>query len=173
MENHLISLLIGVISGGLASYLFLIYYLGRKKPKIEISEHISKVNFKGEVNYFFKFVNKTDSEIFDVRVEATFFKPIGDLNGTNLQGIDIPLKDSFFMYIPKASPTDQHNLHCMRLRTTEDLEEKWTDDSSKIRLTVIGRHSLSGFNQVFFKEFNSKRCITSKQFISGDSLEVK
>ncbi|TDK48242.1 hypothetical protein [Algoriphagus formosus] len=147
--------------------------MGRKKPKIEISEHISRINFKGEENYFFKFVNKTDSELFDVRVEATFFKPVGDLNGTNLQGTDITLKDSFFMYIPKPNPLDQHNLHCIKLRTTENLEEKWTDDSSKIRLTIIGRHALSGFNQVFYKEFNSKRCITSKEFISGDSLEVK
>lgn len=173
MENLLISLIIGVLSGVLASYLFLIYYLGRKKPKIEISEHISKVKFNDETNYFFKFVNKTDSEIFDVSVEATFFKPIGDLNGTNLQGTDIELKDSFFMYIPKNTKEDQHNLHCMRLRTIENLEEKWADSSSKIRLTIIARHSLSGFNKVFFKEFNSIRCISTKQFISGDSLEIK
>jgi len=173
MEQHLISLVIGVLSGVVASYLFLMYYLGRKKPIIQISEHISKVQFKGETNYFFKFVNKTDSEIFDVRVEATFFKPVGDLNGTNLQGTDIELKDSFFMYIPKNTKEDQHNLHCMRLRTVEDLEEKWVDDSSKIRLTIIARHALSGFNQVFFKEYNSKRCISTKQFISGDSLEIK
>jgi hypothetical protein len=52
----------------------------------------------------------TDSEIFDVRVEATFFKPFGDLNGTNLQGTDIVIKGSFFMYIPKRRKEDQHNL---------------------------------------------------------------
>ena len=173
MEQYLISLIIGILSGIVASYLFLMYFLGRKKPIIEISEHISKVQFKGETNYFFKFVNKTDSEIFDVRVEATFFKPVGDLNGTNLHGTDITLKDSFFMYIPKNTKEDQHNLHCMRLRTVENLEEKWTDPSSKIRLTIIARHSLSGFNKVFFKEFNSIRCISTKQFISGDSLEIK
>jgi hypothetical protein len=173
MEQHLISLVLGVVSGVVASYLFLMYYLGRKKPIIQISAHISKVEFKGETNYFFKFVNKTDSEIFDVRVEATFFKPVGDLNGTNLQGTDIELKDSFFMYIPKSNKEDQHNLHCMRLRTVENLEEKWTDASSKIRLTIIARHALSGFNQVFYKEYNSIRCITTLQFISGDSLEVK
>jgi len=173
METHFISLVIGILSGLLASYLFLFYYLGRKKPEILISDHISKVDFKGEVNYFFKFVNKTDSEIFDVRVEATFFKPVGDVNGTNLQGTDIELKDSFFMYIPMNTKEDQHNLHCMRLRTIEDLEGKWTDDSSKIRLTIIARHALSGFNKVFYKEYNSKRCISEKQFISGDSLEIK
>lgn len=74
------SIVIGVLSGSIASYVFLKYYLGSKKPLIQISEHISKVEFNGEINYSFKFVNKTDSEIFDVRVEATFFKPIGDVN---------------------------------------------------------------------------------------------
>jgi hypothetical protein len=28
----------------------------------------------------------TDSEIFDIHIELTFYKPIGDYNGGNLQG---------------------------------------------------------------------------------------
>jgi len=51
-------------------------------------------------------------------------------------------------------------------------EEKWTDKSSFIKLTIIAKHSLSGLNKVYSKEFYSVDCITEKQFVSGDSLKV-
>lgn len=173
MTNTLISIVAGVISGFIASYLFLMYFLKRKKPKIEISGHISKQKFRDETNYFFKFVNKTESEIYDVRVEPTFYKPVGDIVGRNLRGADIELKDCFFMYIPCNKNDDKHNLHAMRIRTTNNLEEQWQDDSSFIRLTIMAKHSLSGLNQVFSKDFHNKDCITSKKFVSGNDLNVK
>ena len=173
MSNILISILVGIISGFTASYLFLMYFLKRKKAKIQISRHISKQEFKGEVNYFFKFVNKTKSEIYDVRVEPTFYKPVGDIAGRNLRGTDIGLKDSFFMYIPCSKKDDKHNLHAMRIRTTNNLEEQWKDSSSFIRLTIMAKHSLSGLNQVFSMDFYNKDCITTKKFVSGDDLNVK
>ena len=170
--NFLISLVLGVIAGIIASYLFLMYFLKKKKPIIEISGFISKTVFDGETNYFFKFVNKTDSEIFDIRVEPTFYKPVGDLGGKNLQGKDIVLKDNYFMQMPCNKENDIHNLHAKRVRTLTNLEEKWTDDSSFIRLTIIAKHSLSGMSKVFFKDFNSRECITEKKFLSGDDLSV-
>lgn len=168
----LLSLFVGVFSGIIASYLFLMYFLKNKKPKIEISSHISKREFKGEINYFFKFVNLTKSEIFDIRVEPKFYKPVGDIVGKNLQGKDIKLVDDFFMHIPCNKENDKHNLHAIRVRTIEKLDEEWTDDSSFIRLTIIAKHSLSGLNKVFFKDFNTKDCITSKKFVFGNDLGV-
>jgi hypothetical protein len=173
MINLFTSIIVGIVSGFIASYLFLMYFLKRKKPKIEISKHISKQQFRGETNYFFKFVNKTKSEIYDVRVEATFYKPVGDIVGRNLQGTDIELKDCLFMYIPCSKNDDKHNLHAMRIRTINDLGEQWKDDSSFIRLTIMAKHSLSGLNQVFSRDFHNKDCITSKKFVSGDDLSVK
>lgn len=172
MENIIIGIITGIISGFIASYLFLMYFLKRKKPKIEISKHISKQEFKGEINYFFKFINNTKSEIYDVRVEPTFYKPVGDIAGQNLQGRDIELKDDFFMYIPNKIRDDKHNLHAMRIRTTRDLEKEWRDASSFIRLTIMAKHSLSGLNQVFSMDFHNKDCITTKKFVSGDDLNV-
>lgn len=168
----ILTLIIGVFAGVIASYVFLMYFLKRKKPKIEISNHISKVKFKGEINYFFKFVNKTDSEIFDIRVEPKFYKPVGDIKGKNLQGKDIKLVDDFFMHIPYNKGDDKHNLHALRIRTLEKLDKNWIDDSSFIRLTIIAKHSLSGLNKVFFKDFNTKECITTKKFVSGNDLGV-
>lgn len=177
MSSHIItfgaSLAAGVISGVLASYLFLVCFMKRKRPKIVISDYISKEEIDGETNYLFKFVNKTKSEIFDVRIEPTFYKPFGDMNGTNLRSKDIKLKDNFISNIPCKSVSDAHNIHAMRIRTVEKLEEKWGDESSFIRLTIIAKHSLSGLNKVFVKDFHSKGCIVTKRFQSGDDLGVK
>jgi len=173
MEFPLLSLLFGTISGLIASYLFLMFFLKRKRPKIDISPHISKIEIDGETNFLFKFINKTETEIFDIHIETMFYKPIGDVNGSNLRGKDIKLKDDFMAYIPAELIQDTHNLHAIRLRTTEDLISKWSDESSFIRLTIIAKHSLSGLNKVFFKDFLSKDCISTKKFLSGNNLNVK
>lgn len=48
----------------------------------------------------------------------------------------------------------------------------WSDASSYIRLTVIAKHSLSGFTNIFVQDFYSKDAITTKKFKSGDDLGV-
>ena len=165
-------IVISIVTGLISSYLFLMYFLNRKRVKIDISSHISKVTFQGQTNYFFKFVNKTDSEIFDIRIEPTFYKQVGAVGGMNLQGKDITLVDNFISYIPCKKNFDTNNLHAMRVRTTEDLETNWTDSSSFLRLTIIAKHSLSGFTDVFVKDFHSKDSITTLKFKSGDDLDV-
>ncbi|WP_264537235.1 hypothetical protein [Flavobacterium sp. N1736] len=164
--------IISIFTGIISSYLFLMYFLNRKRVKIEISSHISKVTFEGQTNYFFKFINKTNSEIFDIRIEPTFYKQVGGVGGMNIQGKDIELKENFISYIPYKKKNDTNSLHAMRVRTIEDIELNWSDASSYIRLTVIAKHSLSGFTDVFVKDFYSKDVITTKKFKSGDNLDV-
>ena len=168
----IITILLGIISSYIASYFFLLFFIKSKKPKIIISNHISKVEFKGETNYLFKFVNKTKSEIFDIKVEPKFYKPFGDTKGKNLNGKDIQLEDNFFMHIPQQKEDDKFNLHAMRVRTLKELDTEWTDEASFIGLTIIAKHSLSGLSKVFYKEFNTVDCITEKKFASGDDLNV-
>jgi hypothetical protein len=172
MTEVVLGIIISIITGVISSYLFLMYFLNRKRVKIEISSHISKVIFEGQTNYFFKFINKTNSEIFDIRIEPTFYKQVGGVGGMNIQGKDIVLKDNFISYIPCRKRSDTNSLHAMRVRTTEDIETNWSDTSSYIRLTVIAKHSLSGFTDIFVKDFYSKDVITTKKFRSGDNLDV-
>ncbi|MTH14630.1 hypothetical protein [Flavobacterium sp. LC2016-01] len=172
MAEVFLGIIISIITGVISSYLFLMYFLNRKRVKIEISAHISKVTFEGQTNYFFKFVNKTNSEIFDIRIEPTFYKQVGGAGGMNIQGKDIVLKDNFISYIPCKRKSDNNSLHAMRVRTVEDIEMNWSDASSYIRLTVIAKHSLSGFTDIFVKDFYSKDAITTKKFKSGDDLGV-
>jgi hypothetical protein len=170
--EFLLNLITGVATGITASYFFLKYFLTKKKPNIAISEHISKQVVNDENSYLIKFVNLTDSEIFDIHIELTFYKPIGDYNGGNLQGKEINLKDNFLSYMPCNSSNDPHNLHAVRIRTTDNIEEMWSDTSSFIRLSIIAKHSLSGFNKVFIKDFLNKECITDRRFLSGNDLTV-
>ena len=166
-------LIVSITAGLASSYFFFFFFLYQTKTMISISDNISVVKFNGEDNYTFKFVNLTPAVIFDVRVELTFYKPVGDFKGNNLQGSDIKLKDNFIAYIPRSNDNDSFNLHAMRLRTTDNLPDLWKDKSSFIRLTIIGKHALSGFNQVFVKDFLSVDCITTKKFQSGNYLTVK
>lgn len=172
MAEVILNIIISIVAGIASSYLFLMHFLNRKRVKIEISSHISKVSFEGQTNYFFKFINKTNSEIFDIRIEPTFYKQVGGVGGMNIQGKDIELKDNFISYIPCKKKSDTNSLHAMRVRTTEDIELNWSDTSSYIRLTVIAKHSLSGFTDVFVKDFYSKDVITTRKFKSGDNLDV-
>lgn len=172
MTEVILGIIISIVTGVISSYLFLMYFLNRKRVKIEISSHISKMNFEGQTNYFFKFINKTNSEIFDIRIEPTFYKQVGGVGGMNIQGKDIVLKDNFISYIPCKKRNDLNSLHAMRVRTVEDLESNWNDTSSYIRLTVIAKHSLSGFTDIFVKDFYSKDVITTKKFKSGNDLGV-
>ena len=172
MKEIILGIVISIITGVISSYLFLMYFLNRKRAKIEISSYISKVTFEGQTNYFFKFINKTNSEIFDIRIEPTFYKQIGGVGGMNIQGKDIVLKDNFISYIPCKKKSDANSLHAMRVRTTEDIESNWNDTSSYIRLTVIAKHSLSGFTDIFVKDFYSKDVITTRKFKTGDDLYV-
>ncbi|MEN9961040.1 MAG: hypothetical protein RL045_1293 [Bacteroidota bacterium] len=165
--------ILSIAAGLLSSYLFLVFFLLNKKPKILISNQISRIRFNGEQNYLFKFVNLTNSEIFDVHIELTFYKPVGTFNGSNLQGRDIKLKDNFIAYVPRERDTDQFSLHAVRIRTIELLEETWLDESSFIRLTIIAKHALSGFNKVFVQDYLSKDRISSGKFLSGNSVELK
>ncbi|WP_411895721.1 hypothetical protein [Winogradskyella sp. A2] len=166
----LISLLIGIISGAFASYVFLTLYLKRKVPNLIIAERISKCVFDGETNYFFKFINKTKSEIFDVRVELTFHKFRG--GGNNIQEIDLTLKDSYFAYIPVKSKRDVFNLHAVRVRTEDRIEDMWDNDSSYVRITVIAKHSLSGLSKVYKMDYRSTHFIVNGEYASGDNLNV-
>lgn len=168
-----ISLLVGIISGLIASYVFLALFLDRKRPNIEISEWISKTVINEKENFLFKFVNLTEKEIFDVRVEATFYQPFGDLDGMNYRLKDIELKDNFIAYMPCQAKDDTHNLHCARIRAIDKLDTQWQNDSSFIRFTVIAKHSLTGLNKVFVRDFHHKNRITNKSFVSGNSLNVK
>ena len=172
LYDFILAVISGIISGAIASYVFLNWYLNRKRPRVGISKYISIENIEGHKNFLFKFVNLTKTEIFDVSIELSLFKPVGEMNGKNLKSTDVKLKDNFIAFIPFEKTNDEFNLHAMRLRTEEDLQSLWTDSSSFLRISIVSKHGLSGMSKVIIHDFLSPECITTKKFISGNSLEV-
>jgi len=172
--SKLIEIFYTILIGLVTSYLFLKHYLSKKVPKISISEHICKQELQGETNYLFKVVNNTDCEIFDLKVELTLLRPFNSQTGKNIKSQDIKFVDANFYYLRKKNLSDEYNLHALIFRTTENLEEIWGEDENhkELRLTVIGKHSLSGFNKVFTHTFLTKSCIVNKKFNAGDDIGV-
>lgn len=181
MKNILVSILskageiiFTIIIGLTTSFLFLKYYLSQKVPKITISPHICKKRINEETNYLFKIVNNTNCEIFDLKVELTLLRPYNSDTGKNIKSKDIKLVDANFYHLRKKEKKDQYNMHALIFRTTENLEELWGEDENhkELRITVIGKHSLSGFNKVFTHNFLTRNSIVNKNFNNGDDAGV-
>lgn len=175
--NQMLNIMISIYTGIGASYLFLRVYLFNKRPKIEISEFICTHIIDGEENYLFKFINKTGVDLYDVRIEASILTPFNDGDGQHLRGKPIKFARNQIDFIPAAKKSDVYNLHAIRIRTEDDIHTVWTnsESASYLRLTIIAKHSLSGFNQVFTKAFlDPKKVIKKdKSFKKGDCLEIE
>lgn len=173
--NNINNLFLSVYTGIGASYLFLRFYLFYKKPKIIISDYICEHEIDGKKNFLFKFVNKTDVELYDLRVEASILTPFNEGDGKHLRGKPISFIRSNIDFLPKKTNKDDYNLHAIRIRTTDDIKSIWSssESASYLRLTIIAKHSLSGFNRVFTKDFlDHKKIVTDKMFKKGDCLDV-
>ncbi|MDX4973680.1 hypothetical protein [Myroides odoratimimus] len=172
--NALISLIIGVLTGVIASYLFLKHYLQKLKPSIIISDFICKVELEGKTHYLFKFINRTKYELFDVTLDLSSYKPIGVLQGQNLRKTTLKLKTTNISFIPPyENKNDQHHTYAVIINTQTNIEEFLTGDNSDyIRLTIIAKHSLSGLNGIFTKDFHTNQCIAKSNFKFGDSIEL-
>lgn len=169
-----IEIIFTILVGLATSFIFLKYYLSKKVPKISISEYICKTEINDQTNYLFKIVNNTDCEIFDLKVELTLLQPYNSETGKNIKAKDIKFVDANFYYLRKKDPKDVYNLHALIFRTTEDIENLWGQDENhkELRITVIGKHSLSGFNKVFTQTFLTKSKIVNKKFNAGDDIGV-
>lgn len=173
LTTHLISIAIGIVSGVAASYLFVKLFVYSKVPKIEISDFISNIEHRKRNSYMFKFVNKTDVPIFDVRLELTLMvSEYAPDNGKNMVNKDILLNDNFLSYIPKEDNKDVHNLHAYRIHTFEDLHELWDNNQTFLRLTIIAKHSKTSLSSITIKDFRHKSCIKPHEFQQGNLLGV-
>ena len=172
----MISFLIGIGASYVSSIYFLKQFLNNKRPTIDISPCVAySRNIKDGNNYhYFKFVNTTNAEIFDVKVELTFMKAVGGMGGQNLIGDDIPLNDDFFSYIDKKQKDDKNSLHAYRVFTKHNIEEIWNEKGSEsfLRIKIIAKHSLTGLSRVFYKDYFHKNDIKIGEFEHGDSLNV-
>jgi len=167
IENFLFSVVAGFVSS--ISVVLFLYLL---RPKIEISGEISKKTNEETSSYGFKIVNKTKFPIYDVQVILELISPRSVSGGQINSTLSLKLKRDLYFLIHKFNKSDPVAEYAFRVRTNENLHEKWASEGQYLRLTVFARHSLSGFSSVTRKSFFSKADIKSGSHQFGVGMQV-
>jgi len=165
------NLLIGIVSGLTASGIIL-FALYRCQPNIEISPYIAKhTTSDGEVQYGFKFLNKTRYPICDVSsmVQIRTSVNVGDGKIFNVKGL---MKGSIW-HVPAYDKKDKDSHYAKRFYKAYDLKAEWSDGDAELEFIVMAKHQLSGISKVTKHTWYSKNnSIQVGQHEIGDSLEV-
>ncbi len=175
MINYLVAVIIGILSSLAASLMFLLF-LTRIRPKIIISDQISKgIGSRGERVYRIKIINKTHRPIINVKAQLHLMTPTVTPGGIIMKSKEIPLKRSEIMQISKFDVKDKTAGYAFRFLTYENIEDLWQEDTrSFLRFRIYATDSLSGFSRVFSKDYHTKRnSIKEGDFVFGSSLEIK
>lgn len=165
------NLLIGVVSGFIASLLF-VSFLYRLRPKIVISPEIAKeVQSDGQWHYTFKVVNKTPYPVIDFKLELILLTPGNLPNGVCSHAQVLSTAERFELESGKNAAPNFDNELLFAYRGP--LDQQWNDNAQQIMLAVISKHSLSQFSRVVTqKYFRKAACIKTGQFPTGQSLAV-
>lgn len=170
-DKIILAIIIGLITSGT----FLII-LARFKPKIDISPKIARgLSTKtGETVYRIKVINRTRAPITEIRAQLHIFKNYQTATGEIWKSDAIELKRSDPIIIDKYDRKDENANYAYRFLTYEDLDEKWSDDSSQfLRFRIFARHSVSGFGRFFLKDYRLKiNTILDGDFSKGYTFEI-
>lgn len=170
--NTLIS---GVLSGMVASLLFL-FVLRQFRPKISISPFIARdVNSLGEVRYRFKVVNRSFRPAVDVGVYLYRDRPRKVSGGASPIHVlkPIPISDIHINLIPGRRGGDRDARHARRYKCDADLLEYWPNDEfESVVLKIVCRDGFTGVCRVVEQRFELHSSIRDGVFAFGDSLDV-
>lgn len=166
------TLIIGIVSGVIASLLFLLalFFL---KPSIQISDKICTNNEYGKSYYFIKTINKTWWTVYDIKVELSLLQPSPTKGGIIYKVDKIELRREPPFQIPPYSKKDKDAFYAVLFSTESDLDELWTEKTHCLKVVISARHNFSGFSNIFTKEYFSKEhAIHKGKFEFGKSLQT-
>jgi hypothetical protein len=144
MINYILAVIIGVLASVIASTIFFLF-LSRLKPKIVISDQIAKKDLNGRIAYRIKTINKTRSELLNIKARLDLVTPKADIGGMTRTIKKVPLKASEIMTMNKFNLKDKEVRYVFRFTTYEDIESFLQDDFSYLRFRIYAVHSFSGF----------------------------
>lgn len=186
LADTLSGLFTGVVSGLISSLLFL-GYLSTLKPKILISEVISKEDdpTTGTPIYKIKVVNKTDRPIVNIKLELSVVQVSISTqqsgNNNTKQGVlkkvlPLKLKRPEVPIIREYRKSDSEAEYACRFSTTEQLDVVWVLDphnpNTYLEFTVFAMDSRSNFSTVAKQRYYKKNQIVHGAFEFGDSLKI-
>lgn len=162
-----------VVSGIVASFIFLFLVLILFKPKILISPHICK----GRLNdtdpdeyYFIKLINISLFSAYDIKFELLqadkYTAENGQMHTRNTSLILVADKAS---HIPGYRPSwlRKNAPYAVRVRTTENLREILRNDYKSVKIKVSLRHGLTGLSKVKTKEYTDTSQVKNGRFRYG------
>lgn len=170
LYNILSTMISGIISGIIASVVLNRYYWSIK-PKLSISDDISK-NEKGE--YRIKIVNKSNFYVTNIFIQVQLVK-ISNGNGGNILNVvnlDIP-----YQKLQIIDPYDKTNLnapYAVRFVLPKDLETKWNEDiNTYLKLIIYCSNEHNNSSKLYEHIYHKKSCIKNGNFKFGDSLDIE
>ena len=162
-----------VVSGIVASFIFLFLVLIFFKPKILISPHICK----GRLNdtdpsdyYFIKVVNISFFSAYDLKFELLQTdKYIAENGQMHTRNTPLMLVADKASHIPGYLPSRlrKNAPYAVRIRTTENLIELLRNDYKSIKIKVSLRHGLTGLSKVKTKEYTDTSQVKNGRFKYG------
>ena len=174
----IIALLVGVVSGIIASGLFFLV-LRIFKPRIRIAKEIvkqiiNKENGEIEIHYWFKFINMTKADIENISIDLFLMEDYFNGSAKNYETKRLKIARSeikFLVGLNKRSKDTFNN--CVQMKILEPLEEKWNGKKEWMQLHIDSKHSQSGRRKVQVMKFQDpERTIVVGKFDSGENFKI-
>lgn len=162
---------IELLGGILGSFIFLFLALILLKPKVRIVGFLCKLRTAIGPLYLFKFINLSFFPAHEVNIELHKIKRIPMGNGQlNITYEKLNLNNSFISHIPRRPAfwrRNKSNLHCIIVRSSDDLNTILRDEMQGVVIKVSLKHGLSGLSNVFEYEYGSETDIKEGKFKPG------
>lgn len=160
------SLIIGVVSGFISSFVYFMF-LRALKPKIMVSPSITLLDKGSSYEYIIKVVNKSRSDLIDVFYSFQIYTISPD-NIVDTNYIE-PTK-KILRHIEKYKKSD-NNTYAVRFSFTDN-KKRALDDSSFLVFTIYATHAFSGRSIVIRTKYKNDQIIKNGLFETGTSVKI-
>jgi hypothetical protein len=168
------TIMLGILSSFVASFIFIFSLLFLFKPRIAISDFMCKgyLPQQSDKEYcFVKVVNKSWFNAYEIKailqkVQVYQTPPVGMTNN-RITNLSLVLDN--LSHLPPYRPKwwRREAAHAFRFRTTEDVWSIVDNDLESVRIQIIAKHGLTGLTKVFEEQYSHISQIKNGSFTYG------
>ena len=166
------SILLGIIGSLIASILFL-SFISYFRPKLLISENISKGEYDGNIIYSIKVVNCGNREAINIKAELQLIgtRVVSGGRGRKIYDVELLKSDSLILNPYK---NDKSHNYSFEFSTKVNIEEEWGKrEETSLIFRLIAQDSLTSFYKVFEQEYYLfNKSIIPGRFDIGKSMQI-
>ena len=161
-------LISGVISSMVAQFIFRI-----QKPKLEISDTISKEIVNGVPEYRFKVVNNSKEYAKNIDIVVQWICDQDAPNGNLITTQPISLIRKDIKFINPYKKEDSNSTYAVRFRFNCDLEEEWKKkNNASLEVSIFCENEQNGCGKMFKRVYNNPSSIIEGSFETGKSTTI-